>query len=133
MGLFSGKRPTNLGVKKGRLADCPKKPNAVSSHAEGEHFIAPLAFADIPEKAWKDLAAVLAEQPGIEIVHSSENYIYAECKTPGLGFVDDLEFYLPVGAAAIQVRSASRLGYSDFGKNRQRMESIREAFLARGK
>lgn len=133
MGLFSGKRPTNLGIKNGRLADCPKKPNSVSSHAEGAHFIAPLAFADIPEKAWKDLVDALAAHPDIQIVHSSENYMHAECKTPGLGFIDDLEFYLPVGSAAIHVRSASRLGYSDFGKNRQRVEAIREAFLARGK
>ena len=47
-----------------------------------------------------------------------------------MGFVDDVEFYLKAGATeetVIQVRSASRLGYSDMGVNRERVEGIRES------
>jgi uncharacterized protein (DUF1499 family) len=39
-----------------------------------------------------------------------------------MGFVDDVEFY---DGKSIQVRSAFRLGESDLGVNRQRIEAIR--------
>jgi uncharacterized protein (DUF1499 family) len=42
-----------------------------------------------------------------------------------MGYVDDVEFYLDEGANVIHVRSASRLGKSDLGVNRQRVEEIR--------
>jgi uncharacterized protein (DUF1499 family) len=45
-------------------------------------------------------------------------------------FVDDGEFLLDRTRNAIQVRSASRLGYSDLGKNRKRMEEIRVQYSA---
>ena len=53
-------------------------------------------------------------------------YLYAEFATPLMGFVDDVEFYCD--GKVIQVRSASRLGYSDLGVNRKRIEEIRAAF-----
>lgn len=44
-------------------------------------------------------------------------------------FVDDVEFYFPETTSKeiiIHVRSASRIGYSDFGVNRKRIEDIRK-------
>ena len=43
------------------------------------------------------------------------------------GFVDDVEFYLNE-PGVIHFRSASRIGYSDLGVNRERMETIRNTF-----
>ena len=44
-----------------------------------------------------------------------------------MGFVDDIEFYAePSGL--IHVRSAARLGKSDLGVNRKRVEAIRAQF-----
>jgi uncharacterized protein (DUF1499 family) len=45
-----------------------------------------------------------------------------------MGFVDDVEFFLDEGANVIHVRSASRLGQSDLGVNRKRVETIRAKF-----
>jgi uncharacterized protein (DUF1499 family) len=42
-----------------------------------------------------------------------------------MGFVDDVEFLLDDSAKVIHVRSASRLGESDLGVNRKRIETIR--------
>jgi uncharacterized protein (DUF1499 family) len=42
-----------------------------------------------------------------------------------MGFVDDVEFLIDDSAKVIHVRSASRLGQSDLGVNRQRIETIR--------
>jgi uncharacterized protein (DUF1499 family) len=42
-----------------------------------------------------------------------------------MGFVDDVEFYVDRTNQTVQVRSASRLGESDLGVNRTRIEAIR--------
>jgi uncharacterized protein (DUF1499 family) len=65
-----------------------------------------------------------------EIIQADGNYVYAEFTTALMGFVDDVEFFLDESAGVIHVRSASRLGESDLGVNRKRVEAIRAAFSA---
>lgn len=131
---FSGKPPASLGVHDGRLAPCGKKPNCVSSQSEAEikgegpHHVHPFTFAGDPEVALQRLARVLRAQPRITVVTQTDRYLHAECATALMGFVDDLEFYLMPDERLIHVRSASRLGYSDWGVNRARVEALREAF-----
>lgn len=129
MGIFSGKRPTNLGLSNGRLAACSRKPNSVSSQADGRHFVEPLAFSGDTAIAWAKLKAAVKADPEAAIVEESDGYLYAECTTPTVGFVDDLELAMNASDGVIHVRSASRLGYSDFGKNRARVEAIRQRFV----
>jgi len=45
-------------------------------------------------------------------------------------FVDDAEFWYDPNAQVIQVRSASRVGQSDMGANRMRIEAVRAALIA---
>ena len=125
---FPGKRPTNLGVQGGKLASCPSSPNCVSSQASDNHAIAPLRFSGDAQAALRKLKAVVEAMPRTRIIDSKPDYLYAEFSTALMGFVDDVEFYCD--GTAIQVRSASRLGYSDLGVNRKRVEAIREAFKA---
>jgi uncharacterized protein (DUF1499 family) len=126
---FHGDRPPNLGMHLsslggGQFAPCAPTPNCVSSQAsDGEHQIAPIIYQGNANQVWADLAQVVARLPNTTIVTQSENYLYAEFTSHLMGFVDDVEFYLTDGA--IQVRSASRLGESDLGVNRQRIETIR--------
>ncbi|NJK53148.1 MAG: DUF1499 domain-containing protein [Leptolyngbyaceae cyanobacterium SU_3_3] len=125
---FSGPRPTNLGLQNGSLADCPSTPNCVNSQTTDQpHGIAPLRYTSTPEEAFANLKQTIQAQPRTKIVGESENYLYAESTSQLMGFVDDVEFYLDKNAGVIQVRSASRLGESDLGVNRQRIESIRTA------
>jgi len=63
------------------------------------------------------------------IVTENDTYLHVECKSAMMGFVDDVEFYFPQ-EKVIHVRSASRLGYSDLGVNRKRVEQLRELFTA---
>lgn len=72
----------------------------------------------------KRLLALLASQPRVTVVSTENNYIRAEFTSRLLRFVDDVEFLL--GPQAIEVRSASRLGHSDLGVNRARLEQLRE-------
>jgi uncharacterized protein (DUF1499 family) len=99
-------------------------------HGEEKHFIEPFVFSAGKEEAARALKKVLAAQERVTIVEETGNYICVEFKTKLMGFVDDVEFYFPEDADVIHIRSASRIGYSDMGLNRKRMESLRTLFLA---
>lgn len=121
---FAGKQPTNLGVTNGRLAPCPNSPNCVCSYdSDPEHSIEPLKLTTSPEQAIASLKQIIEAMPQTKIVVASNDYLYAQFTSKLMGFVDDVEFY--VNGGAIHVRSASRLGKSDLGVNRKRIESIR--------
>ncbi len=123
---FPGTPPTNLGIKAGKLAPCPSTPNCVSSQSQdAQHKIAPLTYTGNAKAAFADLKKIVEQQERTHIVNATDTYLYAEFATPILGFVDDVEFWLDRAHKAIQVRSASRLGESDLGVNRKRLESIR--------
>lgn len=131
--LFAGTPPAGLGLRDGRLAPCPASPNCVASGAADEaHAIAPLAYRGTPDAALATLAKVVAAQPGATVVVRRDDYLYATFQTPLMGFVDDVEFAALPGRSAIDVRSASRLGYSDLGTNRKRIEAVRAAFVEAG-
>lgn len=128
---FSGKKPTNLGVTDGKLAPCPNTPNCVSSQApdsDEQHKIAPLTYSSNPAEAMATLKSLIQGMERTNIVNETENYLYAEFTSALMGFVDDVEFYLDPSANVIHVRSASRLGQSDLGVNRKRVEEIRAKF-----
>ncbi|MEM9271930.1 MAG: DUF1499 domain-containing protein [Cyanobacteria bacterium P01_F01_bin.143] len=118
---FSGTRPNNLGVTEGKLAACPDSPNCVSSQSEDpQSKIDPLPYISIG-----DLKNIIVNMERTTIIEETDNYLYAEFKTKLMGYVDDVEFYLDSEANVVQVRSASRLGKSDLGVNRKRIEEIR--------
>jgi uncharacterized protein (DUF1499 family) len=128
---FSGKRPTNLGATDGKLAVCPDTPNCVSSQApdtDVQHKIAPLSYTKSPAEAMAALKAVIQGMERTEIIGEKENYLYAEFTSALMGYVDDVEFLVDSTAKVIHVRSASRLGQSDLGVNRKRIEEIRAKF-----
>jgi uncharacterized protein (DUF1499 family) len=126
---LTAKRPENLGVHEGKLAACPDSPNCVCSQAEDEeHAIAPIRFEGSADDAWRKLHDVVAGWPRTRIVQEDGNYLHAECASLLFRFVDDVEFLLDRDARVIQMRSASRVGRSDLGVNRKRMEEMRQAF-----
>lgn len=127
LSLFAGTRPDNLGVYSGRLAPCPSSPNCVSSYSQdAEHGVVYLSYdSNNPETAIANLKQIVASIPRTNIVKEDKNYLYSEFTSKIMGFVDDVEFYVDEDANAIQVRSASRLGESDLGVNRERVETIR--------
>ena len=133
MGLLSGKRPADLGVRNGNLKAPPSSPNAVSSQATGGyHQIAPLAYKGSQEQAMKALKALIEGTPNTRIVEIKPDYLYADYASALMGFVDDVEFYFPPSGKIIHVRSASRLGYSDLGVNRKRIDAIRARLAQSG-
>ncbi|MEO0456536.1 MAG: DUF1499 domain-containing protein [Cyanobacteria bacterium P01_A01_bin.114] len=127
-GVFAGSRPDNLGVNDGKLAPCPESPNCVVSSAEDEeHAIAPFTYSQDLDTARDTLVKVLQNQPRIQLIGQTDDYVYVEFTSKLMGFVDDAEFYFPADSKTIEVRSAARLGESDLGVNRRRLEQIRLA------
>ena len=123
------KRPTNLGVKDGRLAACPASPNCVCTQADDvEHRIDAIRFTGSKAEAMAKLKRAVATLPRTAIVAESMDYLHVECTSLIFRFVDDVEFWIDEPNQTIQFRSASRVGHSDFGVNRKRMEALRRAF-----
>jgi uncharacterized protein (DUF1499 family) len=130
----TGGRPENLGVRDGKLPPCPPSPNCVSSQStDNEHAVEPFPYSSSMPEAIAGLRKIILQMKRTKIVTETKNYLHAEFASAIWRFVDDVEFSFDDHAKLIQVRSASRLGYSDFGVNRKRVEAIRTAWQASGK
>ncbi len=132
--FLNAKRPATVGAAGGRLQACDsRKSNCVCSQHEldgrqqGPHYIPPFAFEGDAGDAMTRIIAVLMQRPDCRIVVNRPDYVLAECEST-LGFIDDVEFLLSASERRIHVRSAARLGLTDFGVNRARVEELREAF-----
>ena len=123
--------PSRLGLVDGKLNGCPASPNCVSTEAsDKEHQVASLPFSGSAETALKKLIAIVTAMPRTRLVTQKDHYLHFECRSRLFQFVDDLEFYVDPDRHIIQVRSASRVGYSDLGVNRKRVEKLRQVFLS---
>jgi uncharacterized protein (DUF1499 family) len=124
-------RQADANGKKGELAACPDRPNCVSSLSKDkEHFIAPLTYEGPLAEADARLLSVLEQMKGAKIVSRTDTTIHAEFTSTVFGFVDDVDFRFDAADRRIDLRSASRVGYTDFGVNRKRIEEIRRRFQA---
>ena len=131
--LFSGcagKPPEDLGLAGGRFLPCPNSPNCVSTQDDdARHVINPLPFLGTKEESRTRILKILDGMKRTTIVKKAENYLHAECMSAVFRFVDDVEFYFDDTNQVVHYRSASRVGYYDFGMNRKRMENIASEYL----
>jgi len=124
--LFAGKKPTNLGVQEGKLAPCPNSPNCVSSQSsDAAHQVEAMTYRGSAADAIASIKTAIQSLPKTKVVTETSTYLYAEFTSALMGFVDDVEFYCDEATQTLHVRSASRLGYSDAGVNRKRVETLR--------
>lgn len=139
LGFLSGRKPDDLGVKDGRLKPPSPTENSVSSQARlyPDHpmrsyaEIAPLPLSGDRRATMEKLTKLLQAMPGVTIVQDKgDGYVYAQCTTRWMKFVDDLELWYDPTNKVVQVRSASRVGRKDFGVNRQRVEKLRAGLMA---
>jgi uncharacterized protein (DUF1499 family) len=119
-----------LGIDNDKLRPCPGTPNCVSSMTTDEkHFIEPILIPASSGDTRDIILKVLEEFSRVKVTETQANYIHAEFTSLIFRFVDDVEFYFPKsesGVVRVDIRSASRVGRSDLGVNRKRMEAIRE-------
>jgi uncharacterized protein (DUF1499 family) len=116
-----------------QLAPCPERPNCVSSLArDATHRVEPLPLRGSPEQALARLREIIEAMPRTSVDELGERHLKARFRSRIFRFVDDVELVVDAEAGLVHVRSASRLGYSDLGVNRQRVEAIRSRYLAPG-
>jgi len=122
------KGEAKVGLMAGQLKPCPNTPNCVCSEDSlSAAYITPLLFDDAPERAWQRAKQAVVSLGGT-IQVQQETYLWASFTTKWLGFVDDVELRMDADSHLIHVRSASRVGRSDFGVNRERVEMLRSFF-----
>jgi uncharacterized protein (DUF1499 family) len=123
LGRVSRRMPPSVSPTGGPLRADGDKPNWVATTAPRNaplHYIAPRPCAENPIKT---LEAYLRQGKYV-VVDVTERYLHATQSSLRFGFVDDIEFLYDPAAGLLHARSASRVGYSDFGVNRRRLETI---------
>ncbi|MFQ3172885.1 MAG: hypothetical protein ACI9DG_002928 [Oleispira sp.] len=129
----AGQMPSDLGTVKGsELRDCPDKPNCIQTYdqLDTSHFQLPLRFKQDEEQTKIAIMSAIKETGGAIISETALSptgyYLHAVYESDWLKFVDDVEVVITDGL--IHIRSASRLGTSDFGVNAERFDKIKAAY-----
>src|SRR5437764_9141120 len=92
---FFSRKPNNLGVVNGRLADCPATANCVCSQcSDPEHHMEPLRFTGSPDETMERLKLVIGAMPRSKIVTADGRYMHVEVTSRLFRFVDDVEFLI---------------------------------------
>jgi uncharacterized protein (DUF1499 family) len=112
----------------GQFARCPERPNCVSTkNSSIENTIKPIYYKGSHENAKQSLLLVIKTFESAKVKKKQDKFIHVEFTSNIFKFIDDVEFYL-TEQGVIHFRSASRIGHSDLGVNRRRVEKIRIAF-----
>jgi uncharacterized protein (DUF1499 family) len=120
------------GLRDGKLSECPDSPNCVSSQtAKKGHAVDPLSYNGSYSEAKQALLSIISSLPRTKIIIDNDRYVHVTFTSRLMRFVDDVEFLFDEPNKQIHVRSASRVGYSDLGVNRKRVEDLRKLFYER--
>jgi uncharacterized protein (DUF1499 family) len=123
--------PKNMGVKNGLFSPLSKSPNGVSSQStEENYYVEPLPMKDDFTSTKKALLKAVETYGNSKVITEENNYIHVVFTTSKMKFKDDLELYINELEKVVHYRSASRVGYSDMGLNRQRYNAIAELYEA---
>ena len=115
------------GLVGGKLTKCPDKPNCVCTefNADVEHYIDPVDFSQTTTAEVLSGLKNSIEKMGGSIQAENDNYLAATFTSSIFRFVDDLEIRVDMEQNLIHLRSASRVGHSDRGVNRERAERLK--------
>lgn len=112
------------GIVDGHLLNCPEKPNCINTEypEQSSHYLSPLDFPEAKNEQIMTLAKTTLLEMGAEIIKADNNYLAATFTSSLFKFTDDFELRLDNSTHKLHIRSASRVGYSDFGVNKRRVE-----------
>lgn len=126
---MTASRPNHVGTNNVSLAPVPDSPNCVSSVTEKEsHRMDPIDVSGVEDPIAKLKNVIESGFSRAALVTEKDGYLHYEFTSMIFRFTDDVEFLLDTESNVINFRSASRVGYSDMGTNRKRMEQVRVAF-----
>ncbi|MCH9612850.1 MAG: hypothetical protein S4CHLAM102_13500 [Chlamydiia bacterium] len=127
--FIANNRPAVGPIQSDKLPECQRAPNCIStSNTNSTHATAPLPGGPHAIATLKTL--IETHYPNAHLVKSTPDYLHFVFTSKRLKFKDDLILYQAPNTNTVQIRSASRVGYSDLGVNRARIESIRSLYLS---
>ncbi len=121
------------GLFEAKLTKCPDKPNCICTEfvADASHYIEPIGFSQSnAAEVLSRLKNVVGEMGG-SIQAETDNYLAATFSSSIFRFVDDLEIRIDKDLKIIHMRSASRVGHSDRGINKKRIERLKNLYLTK--
>lgn len=123
--------PAHFVTADGQFTPCASAPHCVSSQApaDSDHHVTPWTYTTGPSIARSALIATLSKADNAQLVTRDPQFLHATF-TSTLGFVDDVTFLIHPDAQRIDVKSSSRIGYYDFGVNRNRVARLHKDFDA---
>lgn len=123
--------PGNLAAPGEALRPCPSTPNCVSTEAtDARHAMPAIPFRGTALEAQAHALQALLQEPRTRVTLQAPGYLRAESRSRLFRFVDDVEVVVDGPARVLRFRSASRVGRSDLGVNRARMERFAARFRA---
>ncbi|MGH4138797.1 DUF1499 domain-containing protein [Clostridium sp.] len=87
-----------------------------------------LEFKGTLEDSKEQMVKLIENYGNVKIIENESNYMYVVFTTGIIKFHDDVEFYFDESKKLIQIRSSSRIGYSDMGLNRERYSKLKEFY-----
>ena len=112
-----------------RAPRCPSSPNCVCTfelESDSQHYISPMSYVSEDSEVLTKIKSALNKVPRTEIITEKEDYLHVECTSLIFRFTDDLEIYIDKEKKLIHFRSASRVGHSDLGANRSRVNKVKK-------
>jgi uncharacterized protein (DUF1499 family) len=115
----------------GSFIACSPAPHCVSSQAAPSsfHYVEPFRFSGSAVVAHRALSQMLRNTQQATVEKDDGNFVHATFQTT-IGFVDDVTFLIKPEEHLIDVKSSSRIGFSDLGVNQRRVERLRKQFEA---
>ncbi|HSU79089.1 MAG TPA: DUF1499 domain-containing protein [Candidatus Angelobacter sp.] len=125
------KKEPAIGLVNGQLGACPKTPNCVSTNQEDlNRYMLPIKYDGLTlEEAKAILREVLTTLPKLSVVKDEGAYLHAEAQTMIFEYTQDVEFLFDEATRELHFKSASRVGYTDFGSNKRRMQAVVARFI----
>ncbi len=116
------------GLFETKLTKCPDKPNCICTEfvADASHYIEPIGFSQSNTAEVLSRLKNSVREMGGSIQAETGNYLAATFSSSIFRFVDDLEIRIDKDLKIIHMRSASRVGHSDRGVNKKRIEQLKK-------
>ncbi len=125
---YQSKTVPKLGLLEGRLAPCTSAQNCVNSMMADSRSVEPIRFKGEDDNAWMKMKETIQILGG-NIEQEKDNYLWATFRSSLFSFIDDVEIVMDKESKLFNIRSASRVGRSDFSVNRKRVEALQKAFI----
>jgi len=121
---FKSQSGSPAGLIESSLSPCPSTPNCICTEHPGDvsHFTEASTYAAENADSIVQKITDAIEQSGGVIIKSENNYLAATYTSKIFRYVDDFEIRIDREKQLIHIRSASRVGKSDFGANLKRIK-----------